>query len=131
MGNPDRRHRKKRKRRFTENQFSKSKETVENFETSAEQSADDDIPISGEEVDATVEVEEASDSDSVEESDSEEEEDAELCSGNRIIDMSCLQSLVSATALCSSCKKGKLTLLETRRYGLINDRVWAEVRQVW
>ena len=60
--------------------------------------------------------------DAVVESDTEDDVDPEQCCGNRIIDMSCLQALVSAAAaLCSSCKKGYLTLLETQRFGLMTE----------
>ena len=43
----------------------------------------------------------------------------ERTSGNRIVSLSCLQSLIAKSCVCSSCTVGVLTLEETTRSGLV------------
>ena len=53
-----------------------------------------------------------------EEEDYDDSGEMESAGKNRIVDLSCLQSLLLIACVCSSCQTGQLKLRETRRHGL-------------
>ena len=122
MGNPDRRHGRRKRKKFQGNQHTRAKQSEADqvtVETSQlQQSADDTV----EQHDEPAEVFEDSDQSMAEDSDSDEDADDDAAAGNRIINLSCLQDTISAAAVpCQFCEEGNLSLVEVSRYGLATE----------
>eukprot|EP00117_Sycon_ciliatum_P033490 scpid90255/ scgid25761/ len=125
MGNKSKGRGRKRKRAYRGNQHKiqevSQEVTAEEIALVEENEPEDDLVVAQASSSDDGDDGEATDSSSSDtESDSEEDTHVtrEL-TGNRIIDISCLDELLSEVAVCSNCRKGQLTLQESECVGLV------------
>lgn len=110
---------KPRKRKYFGNQFTAGRQVVDcHDDIAAQVQAPDPSSMKLQQFSfISSHEEEDSDVSDVEES----EEPASATEGSRIIDLSILAELISASAVCASCRAGNLSCREVRRFGMAQE----------